>query len=147
MKYQFVDTNIFLRYLTKDDPEKAPACFELFKQAQQDKVRLITSESVVAEIVYMLSSKNVYHLPRQEIKNRLLPLLSLQSLKLEHRDTILRALDLYENYKVDFEDCLSVAHMERQELEEIYSYDRDFDQVKTVQRIEPPSVSGSEKNG
>lgn len=137
MKQQFVDTNIFLRHLTNDDPEKAPACFELFKLAQQDKIKLTTSESVIAEIVYMLSSKNVYNLPRQEIKKRLVPILSIRSLKLEHRETMLKALDLYEVYKLDFEDCLSIAHMERQQLHEIYSYDRDFDRVGEVKRLEP----------
>ena len=36
----FVDTNIFLRYLTKDDPDKAQACFELFKRAEANQVTL-----------------------------------------------------------------------------------------------------------
>jgi len=34
----------------------------------------------------------------------------------------MRALDLFAIYRMDFEDCLSVAHMERQQLKEIYSY-------------------------
>jgi predicted nucleic acid-binding protein len=34
----FVDTNIFLRYLTKDDPDKAQACFELFKRAEANQI-------------------------------------------------------------------------------------------------------------
>jgi predicted nucleic acid-binding protein len=38
---------------------------------------------------------------------------------------------------MDFEDCLSVAHMERQHLKEIYSYDQDFDRVEQVRRVEP----------
>jgi hypothetical protein len=31
----FVDTNIFLRHLTGDDPVKAKACFEIFQRAQR----------------------------------------------------------------------------------------------------------------
>lgn len=49
----------------------------------------------------------------------------------------MRALDLFAIYRMDFEDCLSVAHMERQQLKEIYSYDQDFEQVKGVKRVEP----------
>jgi predicted nucleic acid-binding protein len=30
---QFVDTNIFIRHLPRDDPDKAQACFELFQRA------------------------------------------------------------------------------------------------------------------
>ena len=137
MTSQFVDTNIFLRYLTKDDPEKAPACLALFQQAQQSRVSLTTSESVIAETVYLLSSKKVYRLQPQEVQRRLAPLLHLRALGIEHKNTILTALDLYGAYDMDFEDCLSVAHMERQQLTEIYSYDQDFDQVQYIQRREP----------
>ena len=137
MTTQFVDTNIFLRYLTKDDPQKAPACLALFQKAQQNRVRLTTSECVIAETVYLLSSKKVYSLQPQEVKERLAPLLHLRALRIEHKETLITALDLYGAYHIDFEDCLSVAHMERQQLTEIYSYDQDFDQVKHIQRCEP----------
>jgi predicted nucleic acid-binding protein len=38
---------------------------------------------------------------------------------------------------MEFEDALMVAHMERQAISELYSYDRDFDQVPGVNRQEP----------
>ena len=134
---QFVDTNIFLRHLTKDDPQKARACFELFKKAERDEVALTTSEAIIAEVVYVLSSKRTYNLSHDTIKKCLYPLLSLKGFKLPRQRVYLRALELYGSYKMDFEDCLSLAHMERQQLKEIYSYDQDFDQVKNVKRIEP----------
>ena len=137
MKPQFVDTNIILRYLTDEYPDKAQACYALFKKAQENKIILVTSESVIAEAVFVLASKKHYHRTPEEIKNGLSPILLLQGLKLEHRQTIIWALDLYCVYKMDFEDCLALAHMERQQLEEIYSYDKDFDQVADVKRIEP----------
>jgi len=133
----FVDTNIFLRYLTKDDPDKAQACFELFKRAEANQVALTATETVIAEVVYVLSSKRTYNLPRDQIRARLYPLLTLQGLRLPQRQTVLRALDLYVAYEIDFEDALIVAHMERQAIRELYSYDRDFDEVPGVNRQEP----------
>jgi predicted nucleic acid-binding protein len=133
----FVDTNIFLRYLTRDDPDKAQACFELFKRAEANQITLTATETVIAEVVYVLSSKRTYNLPRDQIRARLYPLLTLQGLRLPQRQTILRALDLYVTYPIDFEDALIVAHMERQTIRELYSYDRDFDQVPGVNRHEP----------
>jgi predicted nucleic acid-binding protein len=50
---------------------------------------------------------------------------------------ILRALDLYVAYEIDFEDALIVAHTERAAIRELYSYDGDFDQVPGVKRQEP----------
>jgi len=38
---------------------------------------------------------------------------------------------------MDFVDALAVAHMEAHGIAEIYSYDRDFDAISTVTRIEP----------
>ena len=133
----FVDTNIFLRYLTKDDPDKAQACFELFKRAEANQITLTATETVIAEVVYVLSSKRTYNLPRDQIRTRLYPLISLQGLRLPQRRKVLRAFDLYVAYEIDFEDALIVAHMERGVIRELYSYDRDFDQVPGVNRQEP----------
>jgi uncharacterized protein len=135
---QFVDTNIFLRHLTNDDPVKAKACFALFQRAQRKEVALTTSESVVAEIVYVLSSsKQIYRLNPEEIRARLYPLLSIPGLKVSHRKVFLRALDLFTAYNLDFEDALSVAHMEQQKIPELYSYDEGFDQIENISRLQP----------
>ena len=134
---RFVDTNIFLRYLVPEDPGKTKACLVLFQQVQHNELQITTSEAVLAEVVFVLASKKLYHLPRREIKKRLYPLLVLPGLKLPHRKWYLRALDLYSQSNLDFEDCLTVAQMERQGLTELYSYDRGFDQVPTITRLEP----------
>lgn len=134
---QFVDTNIFIRHFTADDQTKAQACFALFQKAQRSEVVLTTSESVIAEVVYVLSSKQLYNLSRSEIRELLYPILMLPGFKLTHRTTYLRALDLYANYQIDYEDALSVAHMERLKIDSLISYDRGFDRLGTVKRQEP----------
>jgi predicted nucleic acid-binding protein len=133
----FIDANVFIRHLTRDDPKKAQACLELFQKAREKKITLTTSESVIAEVVYVLSSKKLYDLPRKEIRELLYPLLSLPGLKLTNRRTYLHALDLYASYPLDFEDALTVAQMKRQKIIEVYSYDRHFDQVAGITRLEP----------
>ncbi len=133
----FVDTNVFIRYLTGDDPEKAKACLHLFQRAKRNKVAITTSAVVVAELVYVLSSKQVYALGRKDIHARLYPLLSLPGLKLSHRKTYLRALDLYASYPIDFEDAVIVAEMEQQKTQDLYSYDQGFDRIDCISRVEP----------
>ncbi len=137
---QFVDTNIFIRFLTQDDPVKAEAGYRLFEQAKRNEVALTTSEAIIAEVVFVLSSKRLYNLSHQNVRVRLYPILSLSGFKLPHKQEVLRALDLYgENRFLDFEDALSIASMERQDITEIYSYDQDFDRVqdRAFTRIEP----------
>lgn len=137
MKPRFVDTNIFLRYLTGGDEAKSRACYALFKKAQASEVVLVTSEAIIAEIVYVLSSQKHYDLNPEEIKRRLYPLLSLRGLRLPNRKIYLRALDTFAQLGIDFEDCLTIAHMEQHQIEELLSYDQDFDQVKSITRREP----------
>lgn len=134
---QFIDANVFIRHLTGDDPEKAQACLDLLQRAERKEITLTTSESVIAEVVYVLSSNELYDLPREEIRALLHPLLSLPGLRLTHRRMYLRALDLYAAYPIDFEDAVVVAQMERQKITELYSYDRDFDHVAGITRLEP----------
>jgi len=134
---RFVDTSIFIRHLTRDDPEKAQACYQLFLSAQRNEVALTTSEAVIAEVVYVLSSKQLYNLPREQIRALLYPLLTLRGLKLSGREAYLRALDVYASSDLDFEDAITVANMERHQLSEIYSYDRHFDQMSSLTRLEP----------
>ena len=55
---EFVDANVFLRHLTRDDPTMAAACFAVFQRAQRNEVAITTSETVVAEVVYVLTSKS-----------------------------------------------------------------------------------------
>ena len=79
---QFVDANVFLRFLTRDDPVKAERVKELLERAERGEVALLTSESVIAELVFVLSSPRLYNLSRDRIRALLTPILSLKGLKL-----------------------------------------------------------------
>lgn len=134
---RFLDANVILRYLTRDDPEKAKHCLELFRKAKEKEVVLTTSESVIAEVVYVLSSPKLYNLSRERIRELLLPILDISGLEMLYKRTYRRALDLYASYAIDFEDAVSLAHMERQEISDIISYDKDFDGIEGIRRVEP----------
>lgn len=134
---RFVDTNIFLRVLIPDDARKLERCLALFEAAERGDAALTTSESVIAEIVYVLRSPAVYGLARSDLAARVRPLLQVRGLHIDHRPAILAALDLYEQSNLSFEDCLSVQHVLRQGLEGIYSYDRGFRPALGIRRFEP----------
>lgn len=76
----------------------------------------------MAEVVYLLSSKRLYHLSHEEVAIRLCPLLHLPGLKLGDHTTYLQVLDLYAVYAIDFENFLSLAPEKRQKGAVIYSY-------------------------
>ena len=136
---RFLDTNVILRYLTRDDEAKAEACYQLFQQVRRGDEELVTCEAIVTEVVYVLSSPRApYRLSHEEIRARLVPILTLRGLRLPQKRVYLSALDLYASSPfLDFEDALAVAHMERLGVTEIVSYDKDFDRLPTLQRVEP----------
>ncbi len=136
---RFLDTNVVLRFLTRDDEAKAADCYRLFQRVQQGEEELLTCESVVSEAAYVLSSSRLsYRLTHEEIRERLLPILTLRGVRLPQKRVCLQALDIYATSPfLDFEDALAVAHMGQAGVTEIVSYDRDFDRVPGVQRVEP----------
>ncbi len=136
---RFLDTNVILRYLTRDDEAKARACFDLFQRVKNGAEEVFTCEAVIAEVTYVLTSVRApYRLNHEETRDRLLPILTLRGLKLPQKRLCVYALDLWATHAfLDFEDALAAAHMQDQGIQEILSYDTDFDRLTDVIRIEP----------
>jgi predicted nucleic acid-binding protein len=135
---RFLDTNIILRLITGDDPTKADACRRLVLRLDTGEEEALCSESVIAEVFFILTSPRQYRLPRSEVTDRVRPIVELRGLRFPSKQLILKAIDAYATYSLfDFEDALSLAHMEAARLTEVYSYDRDFDRIEGVTRIEP----------
>ena len=138
----FVDANVFLRLLARDAPAKTTDCFALFQSALRGQVELHTSEAIVAEVVYVLTSPKLYGRSRAETASGLRPVIEIRGLRLDHKDSVLAAIDRWEHTRVlDFDDCLATAHALRHHEGSLYSYDRDIGRVDGIQRIEPPPAS------
>ena len=73
----FLDTNIFIRYLTQDDPDKAAQAYAVLQEVERGERLVMTTEAVLTEVVHVLSSKALYNVPRSIIRQRLYDLLSL----------------------------------------------------------------------
>ena len=84
----------------------------------------------------MLSFPSPYHLPPERIRSLLLPIINLRGLKLSPGRLYRRALDIYATHRIDFEDALAIAHMERRGITEILSYDTHFDRIEGIKRRE-----------
>lgn len=135
---RFLDANVFVRYLVRDDEAKAQACFDLFQRVKLGQEQVSTNDVIVAEVAYVLSSRALYHLGHDDVRARLVPLLSLSGLKLPRKRLCFRALETYAAHpSLDFEDALAVGTIENDPSGEICSYDRDFDRVPGVKGAEP----------
>lgn len=133
----FLDTNIIIRYLTQDDPKQSQEARSLLQRIQSKELVVTTCEGVIVEVVQVLSSRVLYNLPRDEIKKYLVNILSLSRLKLPHKRVYFRALDLYAAHGfLDFVDALNIAHMERQKISTIFTFDQGFDKIPGIKRAD-----------
>jgi predicted nucleic acid-binding protein len=136
---QLLDTNIIVHYLTKNDEKKAEASYRLLQKIQQGKESVVTTELIVAEVTYVLGSPHgLFRYPHDQIRALLLPLLMLTGVTCAHKTLLMKALAYYERYpRLDFEDAYSIVVMQQKKIEEIFSYDKDFEGISGIKRQEP----------
>lgn len=131
-----LDTNVIIRYLTRDDEAKAERCLELLRRAERGEEELFLPEAILTEAVYVLSSPRLYDLPREKVRDLLAAVVSLRGVHMPDKGVCLEALELYGESDLDFEDVLLVAHLRTLGVGALYSYDPHFDRTD-VERLEP----------
>ena len=132
---KFIDTNIFIRFLVNDIPQKADACEKIFKSAVAKKETLFTTEMVIAEIIWVLES--YYELSPQEVQEKVEKILNTPNLICPHKDLILNALIIYGEKNIDYIDAYNALILKDKGIKELYSYDRHYDRMDWLTRLEP----------
>jgi len=122
MRSYFIDTNIFIRYLTNDDPVKADRVEKLLSEAAAGKVRLVTAEMVLAEVVWALES--FYGLKNVEVGSMVKAILATPGLEVLNSALVEKALEYYLAHSIDFVDGYIAAVMDKHKISDIYSYDK-----------------------
>jgi len=134
---QFIDTNVFLRFLTKDDPEKAAKCHRLLQSAAEGDLKLYTTDLVIAELIWVLQSPKIYNLSPAEISEVIMPLLTIKNLYFPCKKVFPDIIELFQTENIDYIDAYNSVIMQGRKIETIYSYDKHFDLLPGVDRNEP----------
>jgi predicted nucleic-acid-binding protein len=132
---KFIDTNIFIRFLVNDIPQKADGCEKIFKNAVAKKEILIATEMVIAEIIWVLES--YYELPHQDVQEKVEKILNTPNLICPHKDLILNALTIYGENNIDYIDAYNALILKDKGIKEVYSYDKHYDRMDWLTRLEP----------
>lgn len=133
----FIDTDVIIRLLTGDDPNKQQRAAALFQRVEDGQLAVSAPDTVIADAVYVLASPRLYHLPRNQVAALLTPLVRLSGFRVKNRRSVIAALALYASTNIDFGDALIVASMQQAGSEIVYSFDADFDKVQGITRQEP----------
>ena len=132
-----IDTNIFIRFLVKDDARMFRECSELIDEIQHEHILAYTPIPVLAEVQWVL--KSFYKFEKSEVVKALKSIIAFSQ---EPPDVPAAgtALSLYEQHSVKFIDALIASHPRIQDGSmAVISYDKDFDKLG-VSRLEPKGV-------
>jgi predicted nucleic acid-binding protein len=138
MKVAYVDANVILRFLVGDPPAMAGKARALMEAVARGTVKLRVHEIIVAEVVWVLTS--FYKYEANDVATGLTGFLSQDGIEVD--DDVLAALALYGSKGVDFVDAVLAVHMQRDGIGEVYSFDKHFDRLAGLQRVEPGTVTG-----
>ncbi|MES2308895.1 MAG: type II toxin-antitoxin system VapC family toxin [Verrucomicrobiota bacterium] len=101
-----IDTNVFVRYVTQDDPIQSRFATEWIESHCTSKNPGWINRIVLCELVWVLSRG--YRYTKKDVTRLLDRILETDSLEVESPDEVRRALHDYTNGDADFSDYLLV---------------------------------------
>jgi predicted nucleic acid-binding protein len=134
----FIDTNIFIRVIVRDDEKKFKDCLQLLQLVKTHKIDAITSSLIKSEVEWVLRS--FYKLSREEIIKQISYIENITTMVSLNVILDRNALGLYSKFPVKYVDAqiASIPEIRNKEWT-IVSYDHDFDKLG-VKRLEPADV-------
>lgn len=132
----FVDTNVFLRTIIKENNQAFNECLSFFQLINNGKIRGVTSTLVIMEINFVLLS--FYKFPKAKVQQILESILNLPYLKIIDCFNIQEAMESYKKTKIKLVDCLLASILRKKNLE-IISYDLDFEKLN-INRLAPKDI-------
>ncbi len=130
----FVDTNVFLRFIIRDNESFFHKARDLFEKGESGKLKLETSDLVIAEIVWVLESHYVFSTP--EIKAVIETVLETRNLKVANHSRVKEAIALYSAGKMDFIDACNIAYIKSKDLKKVATFDvKHFKNIEGVSNI------------
>lgn len=114
-----LDTNILVRYLTRDDEDQWHKAVEIIRENQPCFIGNI----VLCELVWVLKSKP-YKFTKDEIINTLEAMLQSSVFELENPSVVYQAIERTKNGRADFSDYLIGAIARQKGCSETITFDR-----------------------
>lgn len=133
----FVDANIFLEIQLSD--ERSEECKEFLRKIASEHLSAATSDYIVYSCLLQIFNKLN---SAERMEKFIASLYEIKNLTILNPDlkTILTSLGFMKRYSLDFDDALAVSSMVTNKIKKLVSFDKHFDKVKEIERIEPGHV-------
>ena len=130
----FIDANIFIYAMGKEHAFKKVCMYFLERLAEKDE-SLACNVEILQEILFFYQKRQMMSdgIRLLDLVQKIVPVIY----PIQTRDLIY-ARDLLKTYKdIPVRDCIHASTMHYYGLNIIYSFDKDFDRLPGIRRIEP----------
>jgi len=117
-----IDTNLLVRYLTEDDPDKAQLVEALLIKAGKGEIKIVIPSVIIAELIWVLES--YYKMEVGEISQLVGSILNTPGIDTQDKNILREALKIYENKGTDFVDAWIVEFARERNIKTIYTFDK-----------------------
>ena len=128
-----VDTNVLVRYLTRDDPAQYEKAAAFIEAATNRGEQLVVNTVVLCELEWVLGS--AYNYSRAEIARAIEQILATAQFEVERLDEARKALADFRTTKSDFSDALIGRINRSLGAEHTMTFDRDLKAVDTFRLL------------
>jgi len=128
-----IDTNILVRFLTKDDRQQSNLVYDLFKRTEQKGGALFVPVVVVLEMIWVLES--AYGITRPEIIASINDLLSMPILLFETRSAVQKFIVSAQKNSFDLSDLLLAHSAAYSHCDKVYTFDKEASGFKLFELL------------
>ena len=129
----FLDTNVFLRFLTQDEKIGYEESLRLITKIQSGELTPYTSGIVFLELNYVLTK--IYKKKKADVVDAILKLLQIRNLTLVEKVDTKAALDLYKKHDIKLGDCFIASQVPAGVV--LVTYDKHFRKIKRFKTLTP----------
>jgi predicted nucleic acid-binding protein len=137
---RFLDANIFIyayykpkKQLTQKEKQMKEQAKQIISNISQGKEEVTITVVTLSEIVNILK----HGMPLYQLTKIIRGVFMLDNVKIHGvtREAYFAATELGEDLRLEANDALAVDVMRMNNIEEIYSFDEDFDQIEGISRL------------
>lgn len=131
-----IDTNLLVRYLIDDEPQKAKSVDSLLSRANKGELKILISSVVIAELVWVLES--FYKMKADQITELVEAILNTPGIDIQDKLIIKAALKLYSSKEIDLIDAWIIEFAKAKGSKRIYTFDKKhFKDTREIEIISP----------
>ncbi len=135
-RHVVIDTNLLVRYLTDDEPQKAKAVDALLNSAGKGEIKILIPSIVIAELVWVLES--FYKMTADDITGLVEAILNTPGVDTQDKSVIKASLKLYRSKKIDLIDAWIIEFAKFKGANRIYTFDKKhFRNAEEVEVVSP----------